>query len=223
MAKRLNIEKFIGKKFNSLKLIKEEHPHITKGGHKHRQGLFICQCGVKKTIQFSTVFSGMTKSCGCHSRKNASDRLKKINKTHGLSKTLEYNIWVSMKKRCLNKNHQSYSDYGGRGIFVCNSWINSFESFINDMGLRPNKKYSLDRINNNDGYYKDNCRWASKKQQSRNQRNNVRLEAFGESKCMSEWALILGFSWQKLHYRIFLSNNYSLIEMLNEIGYSNRN
>lgn len=222
MPNPLKIENLIGKKINQLTLLKEVNPHITKGGNKHRQGLFLCKCGQKKIIQISSVISNRTKSCGCLSKKIASDRLKKENFKHGFYNTPEYNSWISMKKRCLNKNHKAFDSYGGRGIFICQSWIDSFDNFINDMGKRPNKNFSLDRIDNNDGYYKENCRWASKKDQCMNQRSNRRIEAFGEDKCLSEWASILGFSWQKLYYRLFISKNYSLEKMLNEIGFCNR-
>ena len=92
-----------------------------------------------------------------------------MGETHGLSNTKEYRTWISMKERCLNPNHRSYSYYGGRGILVCPEWINSFKKFYEDMGEKP-KGLTLDRINNNHSYSKENCRWATYHTQALNKR-----------------------------------------------------
>lgn len=81
-----------------------------------------------------------------------------------------YNTWVSMKSRCYNTSHGRYKDYGGRGIKVCERWIESFQNFIDDMGNKPGKDYSLDRIDNNGNYEPSNCRWATREQQQANTR-----------------------------------------------------
>jgi hypothetical protein len=88
-----------------------------------------------------------------------------------------YHTWVSMKARCLNQKNRSYPRYGGRGIAVCEEWERSFAAFYRDMGGRPTSKHQIDRIDNTKGYYKDNCRWVTPKENSRNRRNNkIRLE-----------------------------------------------
>jgi hypothetical protein len=215
MANKLKIETLIGKNFNELTLLSESLPHFTKSGHKHRTGIFKCSCGKQKKIQISSVINGITKSCGCLSNSKASKRMSKINHKHGYYGTSEYNSWISMRKRCNNLKHKSFKDYGARGINVCDSWNKSFSSFIKDMGTKPSKEFSLERLDNNKGYNKENCVWASKKDQAKNQRSNVFLSANGETKCLSEWASILGFSFQKLNYRLFLSKKkYSLEKML---------
>ncbi len=86
----------------------------------------------------------------------------------------EYRSWQHMKERCYNKNSKRYADWGGRGIKVCESWLESFENFLNDMGKKPSQekyKYSIDRIDNDGDYTKENCRWATAKQQNTNKRN----------------------------------------------------
>lgn len=205
MAKRENIDDYVGLEFTYLKVISEGKAHVTKGGHKHRTVFCVCRCGKEKEIQFSSIKNGQIKSCGCYSAEKASERMKTVQKTHGLTSTSEYNTWCSMKKRCGQKNHKQYKHYGGRGIFVCDRWINSFENFIEDMGFKPSKEYSLDRKNNELGYSKENCRWATKKEQCRNQRTNVLITYNGETKCVSEWAEKLGVSRERLNHRVFVA------------------
>ena len=93
-----------------------------------------------------------------------------------------------MRQRCLNRKHEAYSNYGGRNITICKSWIFSFENFFNDMGKRP-IGMSLDRINNNEGYCKLNCRWATRKEQNNNNRRNVKIIFQGVAKTALEWAI----------------------------------
>jgi len=102
--------------------------------------------------------------------------------THGCSimgqRTPEYRAWCGMRERCSNESHHAYSSYGGRGIQVCERW-NSFESFLEDMGPRPTPKHSLDRIDNDGNYCPENCRWATKLQQTRNRRTSDMLTING--------------------------------------------
>jgi len=98
----------------------------------------------------------------------------------------EYRIWAAVKSRCLNKKSSNYKYYGGRGITICERWRNSFQNFWDDMGPRPNKDYSIDRINNDKGYSKENCRWTDKTEQARNQR----LSSLNKSGCK-------GVSWNE--------------------------
>jgi hypothetical protein len=86
---------------------------------------------------------------------------------HGMNKTTEYTIWEGIKQRCLNSKNKCYYKYGGRGIDVCEKWL-KFEGFFEDMGHRPSKDYSIDRINNDLGYSKENCKWSTRSEQNRN-------------------------------------------------------
>lgn len=160
MAKIQNIS---GKKFG--RLTAKEYMYTEKG--KSSTWLCFCKCGEEIPVELTSLRNGNTQSCGCLRL----ERLRRKNTTHNKSHTTEYYAWDNMKRRCLNEQHPEYSNYGGRGIGVSKEWINSFEVFFSDMGEKPNKKFSLDRIDNSKGYCKENCRWADGSTQATNQRD----------------------------------------------------
>lgn len=121
---------------------------------------------------------------------------------HGLGKTNEYNIWNSMKQRCCNPNTISYSRYGGIGITVCDKWKDSFLAFYEDMGPRPTSHHSIDRKDNNLGYFPDNCHWSTVIEQANNTKSNFRLTIDGESKTVAEWSRITGVPSYVIRTRI---------------------
>jgi hypothetical protein len=142
-----------------------------------------CICGTEKAIDIVHVTHGGTKSCGCANLERVSQMAEKHKKTHGeghSNKTTEYRAWSSMKERCCNPNRNNYSDYGGRGIKVCERWINSYENFLKDMGRRPSVGFSLDRIDVNGDYSPENCRWTDQKTQQQNRRNTLFVEVHGK-------------------------------------------
>jgi hypothetical protein len=149
-----------------------------------------CKCGNIRTMTISNLRSGHTKSCGCLKRE------KSI--MHGMTKTPEYDTWASMIQRCYNPNNPAYKNYGERGIAVCTEWLNSFIAFFKDMGERP-EGLSIDRIKNDLGYFKENCRWATRIEQNRNCRG-WKKATIG----------MLGISWNKNHekYRVHITANY---------------
>lgn len=138
--------------------------------------LFICDCGNETIKRGYAVTSGESVSCGCHKNRLLKERATK----HGKYKTAEYNSWNGAKGRCTNPKNPKYPIYGGRGIKMCERWLNSFESFLEDMGNKPSSDYSIERKDTNGDYSPENCRWATRKDQQRNMRNTKFLEFNGE-------------------------------------------
>ena len=120
---------------------------------------------------------------------------------HGMSNSREWYAWTSMKQRCYNKKHHAYARYGGRGITICERWLALFSNFFDDMGECPDGM-SLDRIDNSGNYEPDNCRWATRKQQQRNQRTARKVTGFGKTMTIIEWSEYLRFPYGTLKSRI---------------------
>ncbi len=138
-----------------------------------------CECGNITKIQGGSLRSGGSISCGCF-------RVDRLTKDVCHSKTPTYAVWRNILNRCENPKHPKYKDYGGRGIKVCGQWL-KFENFLADMGEKPDG-LSLDRIENNKGYCKENCRWATRKQQNNNKRGNILMTFEGATKTAAQWS-----------------------------------
>lgn len=130
-----------------------------------------CRCGVIKKIRRYHIITEQIKSCGCLQREKARDLKKK----HGMSNTKIYSTWLNIKNRCNDKNNDKYKNYGGRGIKICKRWM-KFENFLYDMGGSCLPGLSIDRIDNDGNYTKENCRWVTQKEQCENKRNNIKYQ-----------------------------------------------
>jgi len=141
--------------------------------------------------------------CECHDRKSKEESALRRKNKDWPSLTPEYNSWRSMRARCLFKSHEAYKNYGGRGITICDSWLDSFEKFSEDMGERPDGT-TLDRIDVDGGYNKDNCKWSNPTEQANNRRSSIYLEFDGECKTVSEWSRDLGIPASTIANRLLL-------------------
>ncbi len=168
----------VNQQVGRLTVISEAGSIKTSGGSVKARWLCKCSCGNMIIIRAGSLLSGKTKSCGCL-RQDTSRELRiqeaKHNHTVNYTQTPTYRTWRAMMGRCNNPNHKDYPKYGAAGISVSPHWYN-FVNFLNDMGIRPTGK-SIDRINGNLGYYKENCRWATAKEQGRNLKCNKLTES----------------------------------------------
>lgn len=158
----------------------------------------ICDCGKEHTVKRGSLVAGTCRSCGCWHIECTGNRFRK----HGMHSCPEYEIWINMKYRCSNPKSQYYHRYGERGIRVCPEWDRSFAQFIADVGNRPSPKHSLDRIDNDKGYSKENCRWADALTQGNNRSDNKNYTLNGETKTVSTWAREIGITCATLNERI---------------------
>ena len=178
----------------------------TKEGNNHRMVLCRCECGVQKEVRKSSLTSGDSKSCGCLCSEVNSKRMR----THGLSKEPLYSVWIGMHKRCYNTKNKDFKHYGGRGIKVRDPWHNDegLKQFVLDMGDSYVEGLELDRVDVNGDYCKENCRWATRREQVINRRvmgssfdaNMITFE--GKTLCLSQWADETGLSSSLLSDRI---------------------
>lgn len=150
-----------------------------------------CHCGKGFVAEGTRLSTGRTTGCGCYGK----------SLQHGRVCTPEYSVWAAMKRRCFNPKTLYYSEYGGRGITVCERWMD-FKNFFADMGARPSEKHSIERIDNNGNYEPNNCRWADRHTQARNRRSVIMLTHQGVTKCLKDWAAHLGMLDSTLRERL---------------------
>ncbi len=208
MSRKIEVKK--GDVYNNLVIVGEI---INSENKTNRFFICKCNCGKKFKTTLTHIRTGHTKSCGCLLAKI----LEKRNTKHGFLQKKDkislklYYAWQGMKKRCYNKNNSGYKHYGGRGIMVCERWVNSFENFKNDMFLafkkhikeNGNKNTSLDRINNDGNYEPSNVRWTVRSIQNKNKRNTKYITWNGETMCVADWAKFFKIPpitlWQRLY------------------------
>lgn len=171
--------------------------------NKHNQSMWWCKCdcGKELKVRGSNLTSGTSNSCGCYQK----DKVKEVKYKHGKSDSRLFRIWAQMKDRCSNSNGKQFKDYGGRGISVCDEWLNNFSAFqkwAEDNGY--NDDLTIDRIDNDGIYEPGNCRWCTRKEQSNNTRRNRKITYNGISYNISQIVEITGIHRSTINGRIRL-------------------
>jgi len=168
----------VGQKFGRLLVLR----FANRDKWRTSRWLCRCSCGIEKIVRGTDLTSGHTKSCGCVQKEVIT---KHGHRAKGKESKI-YAIWQGMIQRCTNPKNIAYCNYGGRGIKVCKRWM-KFINFLKDMGEKP-IGYQIDRIDNNKGYSKSNCRWVTAKTNCRNKRNNHLETHMGKTQCLAAWA-----------------------------------
>ena len=180
-----------GDRYGRLELVKL---HSKRGYEQLWE--FKCDCGRPKVAFIKNVVRGITRSCGCYSMECRMRR----STTHGCSKKLEeYAIWCSIKSRCHNPNSHAKKWYMDKGVKMCDSWRGSFTQFLSDMGCRPSKNHSIHRINPEDGYRKENCKWATVDEQNENKSSTRLVVVKGVQKPLFVACREYGLKYKKVH------------------------
>lgn len=182
----------VGRKFGRLTFIKR----VQVGGAL--KCLCRCECGTEKVVYRGKLTTGATKSCGCLRHRTGSEASAfKHGHATGGARSPTLSVWSNMIDRCSRPAHTEWRNYGGRGVSVCARWKN-FSLFLADMGERPSAQHTLDRVDNDRGYSPENCRWATRKEQMRNTRQNDLLIVDGSALCQVDAAVAVGVSRDRL-------------------------
>lgn len=195
-----NVKDITGQRFGYLVVLRKSGKDI----HRNIIWLCKCDCGVEKPISGLTLRQGRTKSCGC----KAVEMIAKAKTKHGQSQSRRggtqsraYSCWNNLKSRAASNKTLEARKYAKRDLTVCEKW-KTFEGFLEDMGECPSPGHSIDRINNDLGYSKENCRWASHTEQQRNKSSNRLLEFNGRTMCVAEFAELVGAKYHAVAAKV---------------------
>lgn len=172
-----------------------------------------CDCGQIRIVERNALVSGHSTSCGCRQK----EVVGRLRKSHGKTGTPEYRNWRAMIQRCYDKNTKAYPNYGGRGIKICDRWLEAdgqgFLNFLADMGPRPGyKRASVDRVDNDGDYCPENCRWATNQIQCNNRRTCKMFTIDGVTKTMADWERHYGLKPKTL--KVLLGRGYSIVQAI---------
>lgn len=197
-----------GKKFGKLEVI-----GVHDTGSRKTYYVCQCDCGNIKVVRADALISGATKSCGCIKKEQDKINLS-ANHKHKMSGTRIYETWQDMKRRCYNKQNARYDRYGGRGITVCDEWLNNFQSFY-DWAISNgySDDLTIDRIDNDGNYEPSNCRWSTAKEQCNNRGSNINITIGNATKSLMRWCEIFNVDYKKVYAR-YKRNGYEGIDRL---------
>lgn len=188
-----------GRKFGRLTVIERAEDKVLPSGGRKTQWLCKCDCGNYTIVMSNNLIRNHTRSCGCLQK----EKVFGGRKTHGLSKTRLYRIFNKIRDRCYNPNNPKYNKYGGRGITICDEWLNDFRNFYKwSMANGYKENLTIDRIDGNKGYSPENCRWVDQEEQQNNRSNNHLITYKGETKTLAQWAKELNIKESTIRSRI---------------------
>lgn len=174
--------------------------------HSNRGAFWLCRCdcGNETIAKGTNLRYGSTKSCGCGSIEQAQKNCAtNRQKGHQLSKTPIYKVWKNMKRRCYSKTNKRYANYGGKGVVICEAWLNDFRAFYDwAMANGYRRDLSIDRIDVNGNYCPENCRWATAKEQANNTTRNHYITYKGEINTAKQWSEKLNMTYATFQHRI---------------------
>ena len=195
-------ENLVGQRFGRLVVLEDTKIMVPNRTQTYQKCL--CDCGNIVIVPKSYLKSEHTRSCGCW--------VKEMHTTHGLSQSRIYKVYSGMKKRCYDKNHKIYNRYGGRGITICDEWLNDFMAFYNwSMANGYQDNLTIDRIDNNKGYSPDNCRWVTMLEQAQNTSKNVNITYKGKTQTISAWSRETGIPQNTISRRFRVFNNLDIV------------
>ena len=185
-----------GRKFGKWNAIDRAPSQVTSNDNKVRDALWNCKCdcGMVGVVSGAELRHGYSTQCKCCAVVELT--------RHGLTHTSVWNTWRNMRSRCENPKDSGYGNYGARGIKVCDEW-QSFDAFYKDMGPKPTPRHSIERKNGSLGYFKDNCVWATQKEQMNNMRRNMMIEFNGKTLTLSQWCDMLSIPYNRTRLRIY--------------------
>lgn len=174
-----------GQRFGRLTVVERSPDYVQHNGRHRARWKCVCDCGSELITNGDALRAGRTTSCGCFRK----ELMSEIRSTHHETSTKLYGVWCAIKRRCYNKNAAHYEDYGGRGILMCDTWRDNYESF-RDWAYSHwyHESLTIDRVDNSKGYSPENCRWVDCGVQASNRRSNVNLTFCGETHTLTEWA-----------------------------------
>lgn len=203
-----------GLKFERLTVLERAADQVSPSGRHRVMWVCKCDCGNIKIVNGENLRRGLACSCGCLRKELQSAKQG----THRESDSPLYRIWCAMKARCYNPNVKSYDRYGGRGIFVCDEWREHYENFsawAKEAGF--SEGLTIDRIDNDDGYYPDNCRWVTSKEQSNNRSSNRNIMYNNEIHNVSQWAEIMHINKSTVYSRVASGKSFEEALNLNQL------
>lgn len=188
-----------GMKFGRLTVLMYGDPAIRKDGRRDTTFVCKCDCGNIIVVRGASLKNGNTSSCGC----KRIESISQLRRTHGMTQTRLYRIWLRMKQRCNNENSDDYQYYGAHGISVCDEWLNDYKVFEEwSMNNGYGDSLTIDRIDVDGNYSPENCRWTTRKIQSNNTHSNRKITYGNKTQTLSEWSSETGIQRQTIIKRM---------------------